>query len=187
MRNVVCTQQRDWDDRIHIFLLAFDSNPRDCWRDTCQNGVRARDSSVLPSDVRGSPDREQSTTDYIPTMSNDGTTSIISPVSTWIWPVTGWRRAMTSCPNRLDFKNAAGCGEPYLWLGHCFFIMCCNLIFYSCISYYIFKLSLVILNLLLPRVCYVIQIQEVVCCTDRSFKVINGCKTLSATSDQPVD
>jgi hypothetical protein len=77
-------------------------------------------------------------------------------------------------PNSAGFQK---CGRvPYIWLGHFFFIMCCNLTYFSCISYYIFKLGFLISNLLFPRVCYVRQIQEVVCCTDRSGKLIDDCK-----------
>jgi len=39
-RKVALTYQRDWDEWLPIFLLAFPSiNPRDHRRDACQHGL----------------------------------------------------------------------------------------------------------------------------------------------------
>jgi len=48
LRKVVSTQQRDWDERLPILLLAHPNiNPQHHRRDTCQHGVSAEASPVL--------------------------------------------------------------------------------------------------------------------------------------------
>jgi hypothetical protein len=63
---VVSTHQRDWDERLPIFLLAYRSSTHDTTGMTPANMVFGREPR-LPCDLLfgAPPDKEQSTTDYV--------------------------------------------------------------------------------------------------------------------------
>jgi hypothetical protein len=65
LRKVVCTQQRDWDERLPIFLLAYRASTHETTGVTLASMVFGREIHV-PCDLifRAPPDREQSATSY---------------------------------------------------------------------------------------------------------------------------
>jgi hypothetical protein len=66
LRKVVSTYQRDWDERLPIFLLAYRASTHDTTGMTRANMVFGRELH-LPCDLLfgAPPDKEQSTTDYV--------------------------------------------------------------------------------------------------------------------------
>jgi hypothetical protein len=66
LRKVVSTHQRNWDDRLPIFLLAYRASTHDTTGVTPANMVFWRELR-LPCDLLfgAPPDKEQSTTDYV--------------------------------------------------------------------------------------------------------------------------
>jgi hypothetical protein len=66
MRKVVSTHQRDWDERLPIFMLAYRASTHDTTGMPPANMVFGRERR-LPCDLLfgAPPDKEQSTTDYI--------------------------------------------------------------------------------------------------------------------------
>jgi hypothetical protein len=66
LRKVVSTHQRDWDERLPIFLLAYRASTHDTTGITPANMVFGRELR-LPCDLLfgAPPDKEQSTTDYV--------------------------------------------------------------------------------------------------------------------------
>jgi hypothetical protein len=66
LRKVVSTHQRDWDERLPIFLLAYRALTHDTTGMTPANMVFGRELR-LPCDLMfgAPPDKEQSTTDYV--------------------------------------------------------------------------------------------------------------------------
>jgi hypothetical protein len=65
LRKVVSTHQRDWDERLPIFLLAYHASTHKTTGMTPANMVFGRELH-LPCDLLfgAPPDKEQSTTDY---------------------------------------------------------------------------------------------------------------------------
>jgi hypothetical protein len=66
LRKVVSTHQRDWDERLSIFLLAYHSSTHDTTGMTPANMVFGRELRLLCDLLFGAPpDKEQSTTVYV--------------------------------------------------------------------------------------------------------------------------
>jgi hypothetical protein len=67
LRKVVSTHQRDWDERLPIFLLAYRASTHETTSVTPANMVFGRELRLTCDLMFGAPpDKEQSTTDYTP-------------------------------------------------------------------------------------------------------------------------
>jgi hypothetical protein len=66
LRMVVSTHQRDWDERLPLFLLAYRASTHDTPGITAANLVFGRELRLPCNLLFGAPpDKEQSTTDYV--------------------------------------------------------------------------------------------------------------------------
>lgn len=63
LRKVVLTHQKDWDKRMHNFLLTYITQTHK--NDSHHHDVQKRATSALRTCFCGSPDKEQSATQYV--------------------------------------------------------------------------------------------------------------------------